>query len=942
MAQGLARGVDINSVTPSAHRDAPVRRSTGSDQERELAAWGALVGFVLVYALAAWLGRLSRLDGTPLALVWPAAAVGYLWLAWSAERGRLYRDVPVLALVAGTVNWATGMSLTLAGVFAVANAVQSLVAVELVRRTSGGWRLRTGGQLGALVAGSLAGAAAGSLVGTAGMAVLLGVDLPSTYVAWVVRNASSMFVFAALAVRVADLGWRSLRSGRRPVEWAGTVAVLTVLYLLIFGDTTPRPIGWAALPLSGWVALRFSTTAAAAHVLLAGVMVVVATAAGYGPFQAQTVFERVVIAQAFVATIGLVALVLALHRDERDRLLRELAAERDGHAAQSALLEGVLETVEVAVVACDAAGRLTLFNRAARDFHGTDADPTVEASGWAERFDLYDTDARTPLAADRVPLAVALREGEVREQVVVIAPHGLPARTVRVDGRRMMDPDGRILGAVVAQTDITRLQASEREFRQAFLSGPTPSARLSADGTIDQINPALRRLLALPSRTLIGRPLVDLAAAEDRTRLAALLAGDNPGPVEARMLRIGGEPLWCEVSATAVTAVLAGSLAERPQAPRLLVQILDVHERRCREERLELAAQRDLLTGLANRAVAHARLAELAGQPANQHAVVAYLDLDGFKAVNDSYGHEAGDAVLLAAAERLRTLVRAGDEIVRLGGDEFLLICPVPLELGSAAGDPPQHAVRLAAALAERAESLLGEPLVFRGQILTVGASVGTVVVCGGSDPVEVLTQADQAMYERKRARKALSEVTVKHGPDVERRRLETLRGLDVLDTAPDPVLDEIVRVAALAAGVPTALVSLVDERRQWFKARCGLDVAETSRDVSFCAHVVDADDELHVHDAIRDPRFADNALVIGEPRIRSYAGFPLRTVDGFVLGSLCVIGYRPTSLDDGQRQVLRVLAGQVASRLASTATGPLPLPAPADGRHDDSVLAET
>ena len=316
-------------------------------------------------------------------------------------------------------------------------------------------------------------------------------------------------------------------------------------------------------------------------------------------------------------------------------------------------------------------------------------------------------------------------------------------------------------------------------------------------------------------------------------------------------------------------------------------------------------------------------------QPADACTVLAYLDLDGFKAVNDTHGHDAGDAVLLATAARLRTVVRAGDEVVRLGGDEFLLICPVdpaaPAEPSEIARLAPQVAARLAA----RVEALLAEPVEHNGVRVTVGASVGTLVAHGGEDPADLLTRADQAMYERKRARKAGPGALPRTGPDAERRRLQTLRGLDVLDTAPDPVLDEIVRVAAVAAGVPTALVSLVDEHRQWFKARCGLDVQETGRDVSFCAHVVAADGELHVHDATADPRFAGNALVTGDPRIRSYAGFPLRTAAGQVLGSLCVIGYRPGTLDDAQRQLLRVLTDHVAARLALPAGdgGALPTP---------------
>ncbi len=911
------------SISPSR---APSAVRPSDPGRRRFGALPVVGGFVVLFVATAILGRLSRVDGTPLSLVWPAAAAGYLWLTWSAGRGGLRRDVPVLALAAGAANLATGTSAALAGAFAVANAAQALVAVLVVRRVAGGWRLQTSRDVAALVGGSVAGAVAGAVVGTTAMSVLLGVDLPSTFAAWVVRNASNTFVFTAVVVRVADRGWGSFTSGRRAAEWFGTIAALAASYLLVFAWPEPFPVTFLVVPLSVWVALRFSTTAAAGHVLLAGSFVVAATAAGLGPFQAQPVVLRVVLAQALVAVIGLATLVLAVHRDERDRLMLELAAERDAHAAQNALLEGVLDTVAVAVVACDANGHLTLFNRAAREFHGTDADPTIDPEGWAATFDLYDSDGTTLLAPERIPLVVALHGERVVDQIIVIAPHDLPTRTVRVDGRRMLAPDGRVLGAVVAQTDITRLQASEREFRDVFVSGPTPSARLAADGTVEQANPALRRLLSRPSHALVGRPFHMLVSDEDQAPLGALLRGEHVGPVEIKMLRAAGRPLWCEVSATPVTAAFdAAAVGDRPGPRRLLVQILDVHDRRDRERRLEAAAQRDPLTGLANRAVANGRLATLSTRAADRQAVLAYLDLDGFKQINDVHGHDAGDAVLLAVAARLQTVVRGDDEAVRLGGDEFLLICPV---------DPATDAGPFGAAIAHRVEGMLSEPVEHDGLLLTVGASVGIVVARGGEDPADMLTRADQAMYERKRARKSQPGAAPTHGPDAERRRLQTLRGLDVLDTAPDPLLDEIVRVAAVVAGVPTALISLVDEHRQWFKARCGLSAPETGRDVSFCAHVVQDDGELHVHDATLDPRFADNALVTGAPHIRSYAGFPLRTPGGFVLGSLCVIGYRPGGVDDTQRQVLRHLAGQVAERLA-----PQDTPAP-DGKRVEPMPA--
>lgn len=867
----------------------------------------------MLYVVSALLGRASRLDGTQLALVWPAAAVGYLWLVWSAQRGRLAVDAVLVGVLAGLVNWWTGASALMAVGFAVANPVQALVAVLLVRRLAGDWRLRTGRQLAALVAGSFGGAVAGAAVGCVAMAALLGVDLPSTFGAWVLRNGSNTFVFGAVLLRLTDLGWRSLGSGRRAGEWSGTVAALTGLYLGVFGAAQPRPVAWFVIPLTVWVALRFSTTTAAAHVLLAGVFVVALTAAGRGPFAAEPPTGRVVLAQGFVCVLALIALTLAVHQDERRALLAAVSEQGRQLAMQAGLLETVLDTIEVAVVACDAGGHLSLFNRAAREFHGLGPDPDLTADDWPQRYALLAEDGVTPLQPEQVPLVQALRGQWVHDQVLHIAPTGLPGRTVRVDGRQLQGADGAQLGAVVAMTDITRLQASERQFREAFLAGPTASARTGPDGVVEQVNPALRRLLALPSSRLLGRALPELAHPDDAGRLRALLADPASGPVEVRLGQAAGGVVWCEVSATALTTSApsgASSAGASGGAGALLVQLVDVHTRMLRERQLELDAQRDPLTGLANRSVATARLEQLALRGPGELALLVYLDLDGFKQVNDAYGHGAGDAVLRVVGERLRTVVRTGDEVVRLGGDEFLLICAVqPAEVESACR-----------AVVGRVEALVPQPVRYGGDELAVGVSVGTTIAAGGCDPATALTLADQAMYERKRARQATGAgQTV--GPLVEARRLLALEELGGLDGPFDPVLDELVRAAAQAAAVPTALVSLVGADRQVFRARCGLDETGTSRQVSFCAHVVDGDAELHVPDTRLDARFSDNPLVTGPLGIRSYAGFPLRTPHGYVLGSLCAIDYQPRRLDDRQRQALREIARQVAQHLVTSSS---------------------
>jgi DNA-binding NtrC family response regulator len=148
--------------------------------------------------------------------------------------------------------------------------------------------------------------------------------------------------------------------------------------------------------------------------------------------------------------------------------------------------------------------------------------------------------------------------------------------------------------------------------------------------------------------------------------------------------------------------------------------------------------------------------------------------------------------------------------------------------------------------------------------------------------------------------------------PPEEPGRLRALRGLGILDTAPERGFDDIARIASYLMNTPIALVSLVDEDRQWFKARVGLEVSETPREHSFCAHAILDVGVTHVRDASRDKRFCDNPLVLGAPAIRFYAGAPLRTADGHAVGSLCVIDRKPRSLTDRERDILEALARQV------------------------------
>jgi len=148
--------------------------------------------------------------------------------------------------------------------------------------------------------------------------------------------------------------------------------------------------------------------------------------------------------------------------------------------------------------------------------------------------------------------------------------------------------------------------------------------------------------------------------------------------------------------------------------------------------------------------------------------------------------------------------------------------------------------------------------------------------------------------------------------PANEVSRLAALQGYKVLDTAPEPLFDDLTYVASVICGTPVALISLVDADRQWFKSKVGTELRQTSRDVAFCAHAIMQPDVFIVPDASKDERFTGNVLVTLEPKIRFYAGIPLTTPGGEAVGTLCVIDTVPRQLTPAQKECLRAIGRQV------------------------------
>nr|WP_240895145.1 EAL domain-containing protein [Kineococcus siccus] len=467
-----------------------------------------------VYAVAVVVGRATRLEGGALALVWPAAAVGFCWLAasWHDRRTRAL-SAAALLLLAAVVNALTGAGWLLGGAYAVSNVLQAVVACAVMRhlqsRTGGeAWRLRRSGDLTALAVASLTGSLAAALVGPVALHLSTGAPLLPTMGAWVLRNATSTLAFAALALRLADPQVpRPVRDGRQWLELLGVGVVIAVAYTVVFGLTLRLPLAYLLLPLSMWIALRFSTTVAAGHVLLAGVFVVAATMAGRGPFAIDSVASTVLLAQAYVAVVGLVTLVLALHRDEREAVQRR-ADE------QAALLRTVIDTTSDGISVFGADGRILLRNPAAVELLG--GGPTdVPRDEWLQHYGVFRPDG-TPLAADELPLTHALAGAAVAGVDVFVRTAAVPdGRMLTMSAHPMPAVPGASWngGAVMAFHDVTEARAAAGEIVRAhrLLSGVLDASRDFAivatdlQGRITVFNAGAEALSGYTEAEMLGR-----------------------------------------------------------------------------------------------------------------------------------------------------------------------------------------------------------------------------------------------------------------------------------------------------------------------------------------------------------------------------------------------------------------------------------------------------
>jgi GAF domain-containing protein len=146
--------------------------------------------------------------------------------------------------------------------------------------------------------------------------------------------------------------------------------------------------------------------------------------------------------------------------------------------------------------------------------------------------------------------------------------------------------------------------------------------------------------------------------------------------------------------------------------------------------------------------------------------------------------------------------------------------------------------------------------------------------------------------------------------------RVAALEKYAILDTDPEQAFDDLTHLASFICKTPIALISLVDEKRQWFKSRVGITARETPREIAFCSTAIQHSDVFVVPDALQDDRFRNNPLVVSEPHVRFYAGAPLINEDGYALGTLCVVDRTPRELTEEEREALKALSRLVLAQM--------------------------
>jgi diguanylate cyclase (GGDEF)-like protein/PAS domain S-box-containing protein len=376
-----------------------------------------------------------------------------------------------------------------------------------------------------------------------------------------------------------------------------------------------------------------------------------------------------------------------------------------------------------AVIATDVRGRVCFWNPAAENLYGWSA---------AEAVGRLITDLTVPEGArdQGAQIMDRLRSGELWSGGLIVQDKEGRTFTALVTNTGILDEAGTVVGIVGVSTNVSELM------RPVLAQSRDAAVVTGSDLVVRFATPAVERLFNWPESELAGRPLLTLVHPDDRGAVlaASRSALDDPTGVpvvEFRVLGPAATWTWAEA--------LIANVVDEPSLNGLVWTLRDTTDHRAALDYMTDAALHDPLTGLPNRLLLADRINQATSRR-NSHGAVLFIDLDGFKNVNDQLGHAAGDSLLRAVADRLSHTIREEDTCGRWAGDEFLVL------------NESLHGRAEAVALAERVNAALAAPLVIAGHQLQPKASIGIAVLHEGQDAEGVLRLADEDMYVVKQA----------------------------------------------------------------------------------------------------------------------------------------------------------------------------------------------
>lgn len=447
--------------------------------------------------------------------------------------------------------------------------------------------------------------------------------------------------------------------------------------------------------------------------------------------------------------------VLSLVQDETARVIAEsqlleanidlenrVRARTAELEEKQAMLDVILNSIDVGIVAADARGKLTLFNQATRRLHGID-NLNVPQEKWAQHYKLQALGGSRLLDINEIPLSRALKGELVHNQQFVIESADGVQRIVNASGQSFCDSQGNALGAVVAMHDITDQKKIELELlaKQALLRSITDSipagvAYVDKDQRYQYCNQQYHSIYNKPATSIVGCTKLDVFGAEIYKGLEAFINAALAGELVAfeRQQVINDKLFYLDVRFIpdkAVAADVAG----------FYVVVWDITEQKNRELEYKRQASIDPLTGVYNKSF----IVELLKQEikkhkeTNENIAIMFLDIDYFKKINDNYGHLVGDEAIRFFAEKVKNTLRKKDYIGRFGGDEFLLVLP--------AIDTLLSVERLAVKILKS----IAPPLKIGALTLRLSTSIG-IAFGRGATTTMLLNLADEAVYEAKAA----------------------------------------------------------------------------------------------------------------------------------------------------------------------------------------------